>query len=499
MNPAIPASRLVNVLPSVLAAGGNPLSLNALLLTANISVPIGTVAEFPSARSVADFFGASSREAQLASIYFAGFDRSSTKPSELLIAQYNSAAVAAYLRGGSVEGMTLAQLQLLSGTLTITINGAPITTGSINLSGATSFSNAAALIQTALNTALAGTTCTFNSTLNAFLIKSPTTGAASTIGGATANSFSTGLKLTLVAGAVLSQGADVPVAATFMNAVTDVQQNWASFFTVAQPDLAGKTAFAEWVQTTSERYVYVAWDSDATVIAGSAPDSFGALAVAEEWDGIAPIYDTTGDIAAFVAGAIASIDYAATQGRITFAGKGQAGLSATITNETAANNAEGNGYNYYAAFATANDLFVNFQRGSTPGAWVWLDSYVNQIWLTNALQLVLMVALTTYNSIPYNQQGYNILRAVIFDPILAALNAGVIQAGVTLSNSQRAAINTSVGSPNAAGVVETQGWYLDIKDASPEQRALRASPPMTLYYTDGGSIQNIELSSIEVQ
>jgi hypothetical protein len=79
------------------------------------------------------------------------------------------------------------------------------------------------------------------------------------------------------------------------------------------------------------------------------------------------------------------------------------------------------------------------------------------------------------------------------------LNSGVIQPGVTLSNSQRAAINTSVGSPNAAGVVESQGWYLDIKDAAPSARAARASPPMTLYYTDGGSIQNIELSSIEVQ
>src|SRR5688500_65224 len=105
MNPAIPASRLVNVLPSVLAAGGNPLSLNALLLTADISVPIGTVAEFPSARAVSDFFGASSREAELAAIYFAAFDTSSTKPSELLVAQYNAVDVAAYLRSASLEGM----------------------------------------------------------------------------------------------------------------------------------------------------------------------------------------------------------------------------------------------------------------------------------------------------------------------------------------------------------------------------------------------------------
>src|SRR4051812_29296565 len=122
MLPSIPASQLVSVLPGVLQAGGNPLSLNGLFLTTNISVPVGTVSEFPTAQSVADFFGASSREAQMAAIYFAGFENSTAKPSNMLFAQYNTAAVAAYLRGGSQAGVTLAQLQLLNGTLTITIN-----------------------------------------------------------------------------------------------------------------------------------------------------------------------------------------------------------------------------------------------------------------------------------------------------------------------------------------------------------------------------------------
>jgi hypothetical protein len=267
---------------------------------------------------------------------------------------------------------------------------------------------------------------------------------------------------------------------------------------VFEPDTDDKLTFAEWVQTTGDRYVYVAWDSDSAVIEGADPTSFGALCVEDELDGICPIYDPTGDIAAFVCGTIASIDFAATQGRITFAFKSQAGLSATIDNETDAAYAVENGYNYYGAFATANDRFVNFQRGSTPGAWAWLDSYVNQIWLTNALQLAFMNVLTSMNSIPYNQAGYGILRTAALDPIQSALNAGVIQPGVDLSNAQRAAINTSVGA-DAASVIEASGWFLDIQPASPQQRANRASPPMTLYYTDGGSVQEIELSSIEVQ
>jgi hypothetical protein len=498
MLPSIPASQLVSVLPSVLQAGGNPLSLNGLFLTTNISVPVGTVSEFPSAEAVADFFGAASREAELAAIYFAGFDISTTKPSNMLFAQYNTAAVAAYLRSGP-STLTLAELQLLTGTLTISINGAPITTGTINLSGASSFSNAASLIQTALAAALSGTTCTFDSTLNSFLIKSPTTGAASAIGFATANSFANGLKLTSVLGAVTSQGADASVQSTFMNAILGATQNWASFMTVFEPDTDDKMLFSAWVNGQNDRFVYVAWDSSLAPAAGADPTCFGALVTAAEYDGTCPVFDTTGDIAAFVCGSIASIDFAATNGRIDFAYKRQAGLEPNVTDALTYSNYLLNGYNVYARFATSNDRFTDFQPGSVPGQWRWLDSYVNNIWLNAALQLAYMNFLESVNSVPYNQSGYNQLRVVASDPIEAALNAGVIQKGVALSNSQRAAINTAVGSPNAAQVVVTLGWFLDIKDASSLVRAARGSPPMVLYYADGGSIQKIELSSIEVQ
>lgn len=497
MSPAIPASMLVNVLPGVLAAGGSPLSLNAVFLTDDTSVPIDSVLAFPSAEAVADYFGASSREAEMAAIYFAGFDTSATKPSLLYFAQYNTGAVAAYLRSGSFEGVTLAQLQLISGVLTITVDGDAFTTGTINLSGASSFSNAAALIEAALTAVGCYATVEYGSQLNAFTITSPTTGTASTITFGS-GSIATGLKLTEAADAVTSQGANAAVAATFMAGIVAETQNWASFTTTFEPNEAGKLAFAAWVNTTSDRYVYVAWDSDTGPTQGVDPGSFGAQVAALDYDGTVPIYDATGDIAAFNCGCIASIDFEQAQGRITFAYKGQSGLAANVTDAVTYQNLVLNGYNCYAAFATANDQFVNYQPGSMPGQWKWEDSYVDQIWLNNALQLALMSLLSQVNSIPYNQQGYNMLRAAALDPINAALNAGVIQPGVTLSNSQRAQIDTAVGGP-AAAVVQTQGWFLDIKDASPSTRAQRASPPMTLYYTDGGSVQAIELSSIEVQ
>ncbi|MDB5280876.1 MAG: hypothetical protein JWR61_5831, partial [Ferruginibacter sp.] len=152
----IPASQLVQVLPNVLSAGGNALVLNGLMLTQNTRVPVGKVLSFPNdGVSVASYFGASSAEATVAAIYFNGFNGSSQKPASILFAQYNAAAVAAYLRGGPVNQITIAQLQGLTGSLSVLMDGYAHTANALDLSGATSFSAAAALIETGLNASAA--------------------------------------------------------------------------------------------------------------------------------------------------------------------------------------------------------------------------------------------------------------------------------------------------------------------------------------------------------
>jgi hypothetical protein len=150
----IPASQLADVIPSVLAAGGSGLDLISLVLTTSIRPPIGVVLSFPDPDSVGAFFGLNSPELAIANVYFQGFDGSSILPGALLFAQYPwASAVKPYLRGGPIGSqLTLAQLKAIApGDLTITINGVAYTSSSINLAGATSFSNAAAIIATALD------------------------------------------------------------------------------------------------------------------------------------------------------------------------------------------------------------------------------------------------------------------------------------------------------------------------------------------------------------
>ncbi|MDR9839457.1 DUF3383 domain-containing protein [Herbaspirillum huttiense] len=491
---SIPASQLVQVNPGVIGAGGAALDLIGTIMTNNTAVPIGSVLPFPDADSVGAFFGSVSTEKSLADIYFKGRDNATKLPGRLLFAQYPTANVAAYVRGGSLAAMTLAQLQALSGTLIVTVDGTAKTSSAINLSAATSFSNAATIMQAGFSSL--GGTVSYDAQRAAFVITSATTGATSTIS-YVSGTLAAGLLLTQATGAVLSQGAIASVPATAMDAVVAVNSNWAGFMTTFEPVTADKLAFSAWVNSKNKRFVYVGWDTDITATQANNTTSWGAQAKAANYDGSVPVYQSISH-AAFVLGMIASIDFDRKNGRITFAFKGLSGLTPSVTDATIASNLKANGYNFYGDYATSSQDFQLFYPGSVTGKYLFLDEYVNQIWLNAGLQQAMVTMLQTENSIPYNTTGNTTVDAYCNDPIGSALNFGAIRGGVPLSAGQAVQVNNSAG-VKIDNVLATRGWYLQILAASAQVRAQRGSPPITFWYMDGGSVQQITLASIVIQ
>lgn len=585
MTAAIPASEEVSSTPSVLSAGGNPLSPNAVFLTTDTSIPIGVAQSFPNLTAVEDWFGANSPEAAFAGVYFNGFNGCTQLPGALYFYQYNEAAVAGYLRGGALTNVTLTDLQGFSGVLIVSINGEVVTSANINLNAATSYTNAATIITTGLQTvggifsgtgtvtadsptlditAIAsgtlhigdvivsanvpeGTTitavpvgggpgnytmsanataggvgqsvtvsstavCTYDSLRDAFVITSPTTGDTSTVGFAT-GSLSADILLTAATGAVLSEGDGAASPAEAMNGVVASTQNWVSFTHVFDPDSGAvggpvKLQFAAWTSQQSpagnERFTYFAWDTDVTP--GSEGDdaaSFGEQVIAAGYNGTAitwepGIVQRSGLKAAFCCGMTASLDTTAANGRITYKFKSQAGLIPDVTDAMTAGNLDGNGYNYYAAVATANEEFQYLRQGQMPGSWKFIDLYVDQILMNSDFQLALLSYLTSVKSVPYVTIGYSALYSALQDPISKYLNFGAIRAGVPLSAAQVTQVNTAAGVA-IDGILSSVGYYLQILPASPQSRGTRSSPPMTFWYTDGGSIHQINMASIDVQ
>lgn len=494
----IPASNIVKINPAVIGGGGNGLDLNGLLVTNTHAVPVGSVQTYTSARAVGDFFGSTSAEKSIADVYFDGYTGSTKTPGKLLIARQATGNVAAHLRGGSMAGVTLAQLKAMTGTITLTVDGTEknfTTGGEVNLATADSFSDVAAIITNVFD---GDCVVTYDTQRQAFLFTSATTGAASTITFAT-GMLSDDLKLTAATGAMLSQGAVSTSAADTMDAIIDQTQNWAAFMLTYATTVEAKEDFAAWTNLQNKRWLFVAVDSNLppAVDGGDSRTLAQRLFGASINDGTAIVYREKLH-AAFVLAVTASIDFERANGRITYAFKMQDGLIPSVTTKTQADELTAAGLNFIGAYATANDGFTFFSPGAVLGEYRFIDEYVNQIWLNNALQLAMMQLLAGVPSVPYTAAGYGLIEAACMDPINQAVNFGAIRAGVPLSELQKVQVNNAAGTP-IDKVLSTRGWYLQILPATAQVRAARGTPPMSFWYMDGGAVQSIEMASIVVQ
>ena len=344
--------------------------------------------------------------------------------------------------------------------------------------------------------------CYYDPATNAFVIQSATTGPTSTISYVT-GSLALAFGLAQANGAVLSQGAAQATPAAFMPTITAITTNWASFMTTFLPNSADKIAFALWTNAQGNDYLYAMWDQDIlnTESGGGSPTVQAITAAA--YSGTAMIYEnpnveTNGQIAAFLMGTIASIDFTETDGNVNPTYKHQSGLTPQVTSYTAAAYLQSYKVNFYGSWNTANDNFTGLAFGNVSGLFLWIQDYVNQIWMTNQFQLALMVLMFQIKSIPYDRAGYVQIEEACQDVINQAFNFGAIQKGVTLSASQIAQVNASAGF-NVATTIQQRGWYLLVQDSNPQVRAARGSPPCTFWYTSGESIQQINLASVLVQ
>lgn len=504
----IPASSIVNVTPGVLSGGGNSLVMNGLFLTQNTAMPTGTVLNFVSATAVGNFFGLSSAEYAAAQIYFAGYQNSTLKPGGMLFAPFNLAARSAFLQGGSLASMTIAQLDALTGVLTLTVDGTVHTSSSISLTGLGTQTAMATAIQAAFTAP--GFAVTWNSVASAFVFTDSTSGATSTISFAS-GTLAASLNLTAATGALLSQGAALDTPASAMNNAVAISQNWATFLTLWEPVIADKENFAVWVNAQNDRYLYLAWDSDVNASVQNNTTCFGYVAKQANYASVAAFSGdpalavSTGttlaalalNLAIFAAGAVASINFKQTNGRTTLAFLSSGSIQPTCANLQTANNLLANGYNFYGSYATANQGFIFLYNGQMFGPFVSIVRYINQIYLNSQFQLALMTLLTSIGSVSYNPQGYGLIRNALLDPINAALNFGSIRRNVTLSAAQISQINQQAG-VNAASVIQPQGYYLQILDPGATARQNDQTPIVNFWYTDGGDVLQINMASIDI-
>lgn len=496
---AIPASKIVSINPRLISAGGRDLAINGLLLSESSLIPLSNIAlTFATADDVANYFGADSVEYKVAVKYFLGYNNSFSKPRDFIVAKRVKESEAAWLRSKPFTGKLESLKTISDGSLSLEIDGVVVNATGINLSSDTSFSNVAQTIQTAIASTVSGVSVTFSSLNNSFTITSPTVGSESSITYAvpaeTGIDLATMLGLTENSGAVISQGSDSVTVAENFRRVRLLTDNWVTFTTAWQATPEEALEYAQWAGDQGVDYLYVCWSRDKMIL-GTGESVASAL----EEGNVGATAAVFGDVehAAFIMACAASINWNRLNGTINFAFKSQDGLVSTVDGASDASKLNEKRWSYYGTHATRNDQFTFLYDGQMYGAYRYIDPYINAVWFKNVLQVSIMNGLTMAGRVPYNDLGYTMIRAWCIDPINRALYNGVINVGVTVSESQKAQMLQETG-VDISEELFRNGYYLQVAEPSASIRATRESPDVYLYYTYGGSVNKITVASTVV-
>lgn len=496
---SIGANHIVSMSSRVIAGGGNDLETNGMLLTKSTLIPSSTPAmTFSSADAVSELFGPESDEAAFAQQYFTGVTNAQAPVRTLVVGRRVDEDAAAWIRSSTLK-TDLASLKKISdGALKISVDGTEKTASSVDLSSATSLSDVAEKIATAITSV----TGSYDSNTNTFTFMSSTTGVESTLSYASAGEGGTDLSellgLTQATGAVLSQGLDAQTETQTMDAICEVTRNWVGFTTIWETELEEAEAFAAWADASGDDYVYFDWSEDENLLSQLTQSTTKPAQLQGKYNCTAFLYGNWRD-AAFALAVGASIAWNRTQGMKTWFAKNASGITPRVTNEVVADALEGIRCNYTGDFATRNDNFTLFNRGQLASdLYGFIDVLYGSIYLRSAIQTSCMAGFQSNNRVPYNARGEAFIRAWCQDPINRCLENGVIDTGLELNESQRVQILNETGDEQVLNDLFSKGYWIGVDMPDAAGRVDREPPVVSVYYAYAGSVQSLQCEVVSV-
>lgn len=489
----IPLRRDFNITPTTINAAGTALDIYGLLLSNHELLPVGKVSEFTTAAEVGLAFGTTSREYQAASLYLSGYDNATVRPQAVLFGRWVDKEVSGWLLSGSFKGMPITALQSIHGTLTLNIDGTTKTSEALDLASATSFTDAATAIATALGKEV---TVEWLPIQSRFLLRSATTGTASQVTQAQGE-VAKSLKLTADSAATSSAGATVTTMADTMDSIVNQNQDWVLTASLVDFDETQKKELAAWVSQSANRFGYVYYDESATATIANNPSTFQqSVVVANGYENVMAVFGSY--LYAVLALAYsASLNFTRTNGRVSYKFRSFSGIAPNVSDNATASALESNGYNYYGAYSQNKTMKQYVSDGQITGKYHWLDSFLSQVWINANLIAAFANLFSDNASFAFNATGYAAVSAAVIEVASRAKNFGAIRAGVTLDPAQIKLVNGAVKS-DVKSVLYTEGWYFYIPPQNSQARTERILQGAIFYYVDGQLIQRISLNSTDI-
>lgn len=506
----ISQSRYINIVSGV-GAGASVATRQLILrlITQNTNLPPGIVAEFTSLTSVGAYFGQMSEEYLRAQAYFSFISKQIKSPGRISFARWVNAAIPPMIVGDAVVKNLASLAAITSGTLTINDGATPVAVTGINLSTATTLTQVAALIQTALQAQTdsqlhTSSTVTYNTNTNQFVLAGATNGSGSLT--ATATGLSTDLSVLLgwsTGGAVnvAGQGADTPDVAVSKSAA--ISNNFGSFAYCTPSTPLTNTqiaAIAAWNDSQNNMYMYCVPTllSNLQTLYGMVTGYSGcALNVLSSTLANDYIEQAPAEI-------LAATDYTSVNATQNFMFYQFAKRNITVSDDTTANTVDASRGNYIGVTQNAGQQLAFYQRGILCGgsqAATDMNTYANEMWLKSAIFSQLMSLFLNLGRVPANAEGQATMLAVIQSVIDQAKLNGTISAGKTISTVQQQYITQTSGDRTAWRQIATIGYWINITFSSYVNSNTQLTEWMasyTLLYAKDDAIRMVQGSDIMI-
>lgn len=499
---SISFKRYVSIVSGV--GGGAAIRARDLILrlfSTSPRVPANTVIEMTSADDVKTYFGSASPEYLRAVFYFGFISKLITAPQKISFARFADVASAARIYGATktfavnqFTGITTGALKLTIGAYTTDVTG-------LNFSSATTLSNVASILQTAIQAIVAGganftaATVTYNATANRFELVGGVVGAAAIATAAPATGVDIRTTLGWNGGAVFSPGVAVQEPVDAFTASVQLSDNFGSFsFIFSTITQAQNLAIAAQNDTYNVKFMQLI-----PIAAADAAAYYGALS---GYSGSATILSPIATeypelIPAMI---MAATDYGRRNSVQNYMFQ-QATVTPSVTDDATADTMDANRVNYYGRTQTAGQFVDFFQRGimmGLPTDPVDMNVYANEAWFKDAAGASIMGLLLSMGRVSANATGRGQVLAILQDPIDRAVFNGTISIGKPLTTAQKLFITNLTGDANAWQQIARLGYWLDVImqsyttiDSRTEWKAV-----YTLIYSKDDAIRKVEGSHV---
>lgn len=459
------------------------------IFSPNHSISPDVVLEFSNSDDVKDYFGVNSEEYKRAVKYFSYISPNIVSPKLISFArdQYEVMPTQVIGESGIYD---IAKIRALNDSITIVYNDIEYTHDSIDLSNATSLSNAASIISQKIEKILpelSGCEITFNVLEARFEFKmSQITGAIV--------SFKHGVICDALG---LTNGISIKGVERSLSMVESISQaeeisdNYGSFVTIRKLELSEVIEVAEDNAAKNVKFIYSVGCSlnDATIYSSALMNIAGVSVniINDKY----PDFDEQMPCTLF-----AATNYNAVNGTINYMFK-EFSATAKVTDTATAEKLDALRINYYGQTQTAGQKVDFYQRGKLMGKSTSptdANVYANEIWLKDKVLSALMTLQMSLGKISANRTGKNLIEGSIQGVVGLAINNGIICSNKKLNNTQKAYIAQITNEVDAWHKVSTIGYWLGvwIEEETKQDGSIEKKCVYLLVYSKDDIIRKVE-------